>query len=59
MGVTMGGPTAALLRMVGSMETRAQRMAVLRRVPGRMIRSRIGLPYSFSPICRKGVRHEA
>ena len=46
----MGGPTLALLRIVESMETSAQRAATSRLTPGWMMRSRIGFPYFSSPI---------
>ena len=51
----MGGPTVRLLRMVESMETKPQRTAVSKLISGPIIRSRIGLPYLLSPICKKGV----
>lgn len=53
-----GGPTEMLERMVESSETSAQRAASSRLVSPRITRSRIGLPYFSSPICRYGVSGE-
>src|SRR5690606_21935339 len=47
-----GSPTERLERMVESSDSRAQRAASSSAVPGRTMRSRIGLPYLDSPICR-------
>ena len=46
------GPTAALLRMVESMETKAHISAASNGMVRSMMRSRIGRPYLTSPICR-------
>jgi acetyl-CoA acyltransferase len=49
---SIGGPTVRLDFMVESMETSAQSPAVSKPVSGLRIRSRIGLPYLLSPICK-------
>ncbi|MNO06386.1 hypothetical protein D3C81_2281430 [compost metagenome] len=54
-----GRPTDRLERMVESSDTIAVRAASSSRVCGRRMRSRIGLPYLDSPICRNGVSGEA
>ena len=45
-------PAVALERMVESIDSSAQRIAVSGGVSSWMMRSRIGLPYLVSPICR-------
>ncbi len=52
---SIGMPTPRLDRMVESIEIRPSFMASSRLVPNLMARSRMGLPYLCSPICRKGV----
>ncbi len=49
---SIGRPTDRLDRMVESSETMAVRAASSSRVVGLRMRSRIGLPYLDSPICR-------
>ena len=44
------GPTVAFERIVESIDSRPQRMAISGDVSGWIMRSRIGLPYLVSPI---------
>ncbi len=49
---SIGRPTDTFERMVESSDTSAQRAASSSVVSARMMRSRMGLPYFDSPICR-------